>query len=157
MGAAAAALAAANQQGAIREAVTAASQASSTALGQQVGGKEGAAGPQQQRQEQQQERQQQTPSLQQLIDSAVFFDEYGFTSGMCSNATRAAAHAICKGMPPKDIAGYIRKRFDDVYGKSWQCVVVQGGVAGESVNYWDAACGFTVSEWTVYLWRKSSD
>ncbi len=155
MGAAAAALAAASQQVAIKEAVTAASEAASTALGQAVGGKEGTAGRQQEQQPQQQ--QQQTPTLQQLIDTAKIDDEEDVPSGMCNNAIRAAAHAIRKGMAADDMAKYIRDRFDSVYGKYWQCVVVQGGVAGRAQWHEEEPIRMVVGGWTVYLWKSDSE
>lgn len=138
----AALLAAARRQVAITEAARVAADEAFEKM------KEGAAGQQKQKQPQRK------PSLQELIDSAVFFEEHFFTSGMRNNATRAAAHAIHEGMAPYDMAKYICSRFEDVYGKVWQCVVAQGGVAGEHVSNRDAACSFRVGGWTVYLWTK---
>ncbi len=94
------------------------------------------------------------PSLQDLINSATFHENFYFSAVMTTNAARAAANAIHKGLSPQDMATYIRDKFDAVYGKYWQCVVVQGGASGCAKWLAKGPGCFTVGDWTIYLWMS---
>lgn len=130
--------------------MTTASEAPSAAPERAVGGKEGTVGLQQQ------QEQRTTPSFQQLIDTAKVDDDEDVTSGMRNNAIRAAAYAIRRDMAADDMAQYIRDRFDSVYGKYWQCVVVQGGVSGKATWQEEGPIRMVVGGWTVHLWKSDS-